>query len=211
MKPYRRSAFTLVELLSVIAIIAILAAILIPVASSMWGKADEVEATSDSRNIALAWKLYYTDRNQWPDISALGDSGALESDDGIAFGNAYVRLLSGQFDLGNGSAAEADLLGFNPSKEAYLPLTTADIDANGNYIDPWGNPYKFKLDTGNVGRRVGNSIIGRFPYTGANSQGSDVNPEDDQIIVEDTVIAWSRGPDLEDHTPELAEDDPKSW
>lgn len=54
----RDSGFSLVELLTVIAVMAILGAILVPVASTMLGKSDIVKSTSNVRSIGSATLIY---------------------------------------------------------------------------------------------------------------------------------------------------------
>jgi prepilin-type N-terminal cleavage/methylation domain-containing protein/prepilin-type processing-associated H-X9-DG protein len=57
----RTSAFTLIELLTVIAVIAILAAILIPVVSNVRQKADEATCLNNLRQIGAGLGLYQSD------------------------------------------------------------------------------------------------------------------------------------------------------
>lgn len=63
--PPRHAAFTLVELLTVIGIIALLAALLFPVFATARGKAREITCVSNLRQIGLAIKMYAQDYDEY--------------------------------------------------------------------------------------------------------------------------------------------------
>jgi len=59
----RRCGFNLLELLAVIATIAILAALLLPVLERARNKAQQARCTSNLRQLGFAWVMYFTDNN----------------------------------------------------------------------------------------------------------------------------------------------------
>src|ERR1035438_7509423 len=79
-KRTNRPAFTLIELLTVIAIIAILAAILFPVFAKAREKANQTSCLSNNKQIALGFQMYAQDYDQrlpglWGDVLGIGQYG----------------------------------------------------------------------------------------------------------------------------------------
>ena len=73
----RRHAFTLVELLVVIGIIAVLISVLLPVLSSARKAADKTKCLAALRQFAAAYKMYANDNNGWYAPIGLGDNPGL--------------------------------------------------------------------------------------------------------------------------------------
>lgn len=62
-RPLRSRGFTLLELLAVIATIAILAALLLPVLTKAKVKAQQTTCLSNLRQLSFAWQIYFGDHN----------------------------------------------------------------------------------------------------------------------------------------------------
>ena len=61
----RPPAFTVLELLVVVAILALLAALLLPVLSRARAKAERVGCMNNLRQLQLAWQMYVDDHDGW--------------------------------------------------------------------------------------------------------------------------------------------------
>ena len=64
-RPQRSSGFILIELLVVISIITILAAMLLPVLAKAKGKAQQTYCLNNMKQLALGTHLYVDDNTQW--------------------------------------------------------------------------------------------------------------------------------------------------
>ncbi len=97
-----RAGFTLIEILVVIAIIAILAAILFPVFSRARAKARQSKCLSNQKQLALAMDMYAQDYDeQYP--AAHNGPGGGGLDGGWVWYDVFPVPGSGQFDVARGS------------------------------------------------------------------------------------------------------------
>jgi len=91
LRPKVRSAFTLIELLAVIAIIGILAALLLPVISQSKKRAQQIQCVSNLRQLGLGIQNFVADNHAYPSIF-----GGTNSDNP---GTWIVQLERGGFDI----------------------------------------------------------------------------------------------------------------
>jgi len=90
----RQTAFTLLEVFTVVVIIAILAALLLPVFSSLRSRAQRVQCTANLRSLYLAANVYVQQNGSWPQIT-ISDSDTAEQD----YANAWIAALARQHRL----------------------------------------------------------------------------------------------------------------
>ena len=147
--------FTLVELLTVIGIIAVLAGILIPTVNVAIRKAKVAKARADVEAIALAAKLYHDEYGRWPAFEWKGDiqtrwQGKLrEFNDPTRATtiNAYFsRILTGLDRDTNPKGIEfLAVKSENRAEISSLPGVPSSEDP-WFFADPWGRPYFIAVD-----------------------------------------------------------------
>lgn len=159
----RRAAFTLIELLIVIAIIAILAGLGFPALQGALGSSKKAQARNDLAQIVAAVKAYQL------------EYGTLPTADGEEFEGNNDQLLN----VLRGTADQGSQLQMNPRRIAFIE---PKIGIDGKFYDPWGNPYKVRLD-GDYDNEIQNF------YAGDSGAGWGT--------LNHSVIAASSGPDEE--------------
>ncbi|MCO5052257.1 MAG: prepilin-type N-terminal cleavage/methylation domain-containing protein [Verrucomicrobiae bacterium] len=126
--PGPRPAFTLLELLVTIAVIAILAALLLPALGRAKGRALNAVCISNFRQLTAAWKMYADDnggRLVRVHFQSLPDSGGA-----IINSNAWVR----------GS--------MNDDASQYPPLQPGRLDSTNLNGIKWGSLFQYSGDVG---------------------------------------------------------------
>lgn len=134
-----RAGFTLVEMLVVVAIIAILAAILIPSVGGARKTALKRKAELECNAIKTAVESFFSDFKYMPwgdQDDAKGRVGADQWADDAESQKAVMAFLRGENKLGK-SYIEVS------SRDS---KTSADGDDEGVFYDPWKNPYRIGID-----------------------------------------------------------------
>src|SRR5437588_10439207 len=171
----KEKAFTIMELLFVIAIIAVLLGLAFPVFQGVLDRAKKVQAKNDVTQIVTAVNAFYTEYGKYPTVTAdtIITSTSSPSNADLMY---TLRAVSG------GNAINTRQIVFISPPDVKNPanpsLGIGTTTGAGQYYDPWGTPYLVEID-GNYDNQIAN------PYT-ANAGATNL-----QI----GVIAWSLGKD----------------
>jgi prepilin-type N-terminal cleavage/methylation domain-containing protein len=164
-KPSRRDSFTLIELLTVIAIIAILAGLVLFAASSVMRTAGRDRARTEIAAMASALESYKTDNGAYPSAPNFGSAASYFGVVPTSSGGLYqqssqilYQSLTGQMNYGDAPPTVASGVKiYFVFKKSQLGNDTAG--GGPIYIkDPFGNSY---------GYFSGSSV--NVPYNGTNS------------------------------------------
>ena len=124
-----RHAFTLIELLIVIAIIGILASLLFPAVNGAIDAARKAQAKNDVVQIATAVTAYETEYGRLPNTN----SGPQD------VGGDWLKALGG-----------SNAASLNPRQIVFIELNNAKKGRSGltndNFVDPWGEKYRIAFD-----------------------------------------------------------------
>jgi type II secretory pathway pseudopilin PulG len=83
------SAFTLLELLVILGIIAVLVAITFPIFSQLRSRAQRVQCSTNLRDLYIATELFVQQNGSWPQIEENDDDENAPAD----FGNGWIAAL----------------------------------------------------------------------------------------------------------------------
>lgn len=176
MKEASRRAFTLIELMVVIAIIAILLGLALPAYQGVLERAKKVEAKNDLIQIATAVNAFYTEYGKYP--LTTGTSG-----DGYSCGGttgANCRDVLNPLRNLDATLNPRQIVFLSPPEDTTQTNPKGKIGSDGQFHDPWGSPYGISVDA-DYDNQVPNVYV---PDTGAGP-----------AKVRQGVIAWSLGKD----------------
>jgi prepilin-type N-terminal cleavage/methylation domain-containing protein len=179
-------AFTLIELVVVILVIATLVALLVPAASRTLDRAKSAQAKNDVTQIVTAVNAFYTEYGKYPIATTNNQLTDAQTAD-LFYTLRAVPL--GANALVNGVPA------VNPRSIVFLTVRDAPSITNprggivqpggvgtvpGSFVDSWGTTYKVKIN-GAYDNQIPN------PYSAAGGAGADP--------LRQGVIAWCLGKD----------------
>jgi len=216
----QHGAFTLVEMLVVIAIIAIMASILVPVVGRAKTKSKVAAARVEMAGLELAIKSYHNDYSRWPvPKKPSGSSGWANKGEDFTYDTDGAVSPRGNEALMEILMAEAGDHNTgherNPKKNKYIePKESGDTNdlpgfsTTGRYHDPFGNPYIVSLDLNGDGvcadatycekgfsESAGSGLVGLVKFEKARPDAPPPDIPPDVYVYKGEVMIWSFGPD----------------
>src|SRR5213080_2549118 len=176
-RSFRASGFTLVELLIVIAIIAILVGLLFPAFKGVQDQAKRTQTKNDLTQIVTAVNAFYTEYGKYP-TAATTDATATYGPGGSTTENSglFTELRATTSAL---NTRQIVFISPPDAKDQNNPRSGIKT-STGGYYDPWGSEYGLALDA-----TYDNQITN--PYTADTGAGP--------TTLRQGVIAWSIGKD----------------
>ena len=180
--PPHLRGFTLMELVAVIAILAILVAMLLPTISKVKNYTRKVGARSEAKNIETALKQYYAEYQKWPPFID-------DEYEAYAIADDLALILQGVNVTNNG-------IGCNPKQLQFMQFSR--FDPVTNPVSPWGtkievrtNRYFYaKFDCENFDKTIPGTSVATIPPSGSVRApiivwtiNADANPTDDDYII----------------------------
>lgn len=189
----KKLAFTLIELLTVIAIIAVLMGLLFPAIGAAKESAKKTQAKNDCVQIVTAVKAYYTEYGKYPltgsstsDYSSPGAPAAtsnsavineLRSNASATINPRQIVFLEVPDAKDSGAGATRYRSGVSPSAGG----------SGGDWYDPWGYAYGIAID-GNYDNQLKNPIASGTLYTGVVAWS--LGKKNDKNETSDHVYSW---------------------
>jgi general secretion pathway protein G len=195
----RSGGFTLIEIIVVLAIIAMLAGILAPVLTRYVGDSKIRRAEGDCQRIAAAMGLFYSDVGEWP---IWFNGNATKPGDGkfntiIGTGDSPDDMASTGWSIAGGSVdtIKNQLISNKPGGNTPGYPTTGKRAWHGPYLDdekadPWGSRYMVNVEfvwPANVSGAKPVIVLSSGPNKKVDTTYSQTGPD---LVVGDDDIAF---------------------
>jgi len=196
-------SFTLIELMTVMAIVLVLVGLLLPALNFARNQAKKHLVRNDISNMTTALKAFRMEYGYWPDTTSWGELSTTLN------GNLHAYT-------GAGAASGSFASNNNPKAIRFLEFKTNQVNAAGQVLDPWGTPYIVMMDHGGTAlERGGWQDLSQPPGTGGTT-----GPEDGMVCwpnttasnIQSTVAIYSCGQNKVDNNGDnIIYDDILSW
>jgi len=169
-------AFTLIEILTVITIIGILAALLLPAIGAATNKAKTARARTMVQHTGAAFRAYFAENSVWPTNSSYsGDPFPLMTN--VFKNSASITFLDvSPKDLGT--------------------FTISSVTYTGVVVDPWKRPYWCRVDSAYAGYVANpfsggaNITVGYAIWSDGKDGAYDTGAAQDVGVNKDNIRSW---------------------
>jgi len=163
-----RTAFTLVELLVVIALIALLAGLILGAAGGVRAQAARNQAKAEIAGIEAALARFQTENGFFPGALQANPANSLNPANYVRSSRILFTNLLGRTALTNAGTGNRSFL--EPKKNMVM------TNSNPNYlIDPWGNAYGYYWDEVNATSVYNKAAPDVWSTAGQNGTGKQTN------------------------------------
>jgi prepilin-type N-terminal cleavage/methylation domain-containing protein/prepilin-type processing-associated H-X9-DG protein len=212
---FRRSAFNLIELLVVLAVIAILAGLLLPPLSRAKGAAKSIQCKSNLRQISLAMAAYVADFKDYPAVGGPGQYPWFASGNGVvdwvARNQQYII-----YPWADGGAQYYQSV--TDARQSHSPdagVFSCPTDNFREHWDVWWERNAYRLPQGyefrNYGSSYGYNEVGLFKINSVSFLGlgghlvfrpggdfgrtleAEVETRESEIVAPGEMMAWADG------------------
>lgn len=181
LRPLAKSAFTLVELLVVMSIIAALAGLMFPVAGGVTMQVKKIKSKTLFASLKMGVDMYYAEYQRMPQLSGAGTGGDMSFRSDEPMGRELVSALTGDVDDETAKRLNPKTLSFCEFNDKQMREN--DSQGFGGYlVDGFNNPFYMVMDYDYDGK-IDRNAIGDLP--------SRFQPQGD---IKSNFAAWSRGP-----------------
>lgn len=219
--PRLRRGFTLIEMLVVIAILAILAGLLLPALGRARLQAKVKLAKAEMNMIASAIKDYEASYDRYPaspviektldggkqaDYTFGYDAAGMQASDSQVYSNSVLMEILLDLDIGAnlGHKRNPKKTQFLNAKPAGLPKGPGVDSTDQTFRDAWGNPYVITIDL-NDDNKCKDAFYKLDSVSGGGLNGLIRTGGADSFELNGPVMVWSFGPDGQARTNQKAD------